>query len=316
MLSRRHLRTKVMQALYARQQNPSANIIGIKKNLARSVKDAHKLYLFHLYTITRVAQYVFEDKKIQAKKLLNSIKEQDFITKIFENKLLQSIYTDVPFQEFVKKEKFQHLLTNDVVKKIYRDLVQDKAYIKYIENKDSKIKDDQYIIKFLFTKKMLVNELYTGILEDIFLNWFDDDDLAQAAVLNKITQYRVGGKGNYNIVFNESDWKERINFCYELLEKSIKHDETFVELVSQQLKNWEIERITQVDIILMKMALCELLHFPQIPIKVSINEYIEISKVYSTPRSKDFINGILDKLMKKLKSEGRIKKIGRGLVGF
>jgi len=315
MLSRRHLRTKVMQALYARQQNPTTTIVGIKKNLAKSVKDTHKLYLFHFFTITKVAQYIFEDQKIQAKKMLQSIREQDFITKIFDNKLLQNIHNDLVFQEFAKQEKFRHLLSNDIIKKLYRQLVQDKAYIDYIANKKTTNKDDQNVFKLLFNI-MLETELYTASLEDVFLNWFDDDDMVKAAVISKITQHRDRGEQDYSVVLNTIDWKERINFCYELLEKSIEHDAEFIELVSQQLKNWEIDRITQIDIILMKMALCELLYFSQIPIKVSINEYIEISKVYSTPKSKDFINGILDKLMKKLKSEGRIKKIGRGLVGF
>ena len=301
-----------MQNVYAVQQNPTISIDGGKKNIARSVKDTNRLYLYHFYIVLRVAEYIVEYIKLQDTKHLKDNKAV-VSKKLLQNPFIQYLQQDQVFLTLVEQESFYTALDDDIIKTIYKKMVQHEAYQKYIQQESSDAKDHQYIIKILLTKIIFSSELCSTHFEDMFLSWFDDRKTVQAAITHKLKAYRSSNK-KFSVALVQVDWNERISFGQQLFEKSITHNQELIDLIDQQLKNWELDRITQIDMILMKMALCELLYFPHIPVKVSINEYIEIAKIYSTPKSKDFINGILDKLMRKLKSDGRIQKLGRGLV--
>lgn len=300
--------------LYSIEQNPHQTDTALMNILEKSIRRVYHLYLYQFLMISRVAAYVEKDRKIKAAKLLKKGEEKTINGAILENSFVQSIIQDEAFHKKIKQEKLGHWVDENVVKKLYKDLTEAEFYPAYANKDEWKDKESRELVKALYKKLMLESELYTDHLEDVLPNWIDDKSVVTAAANNTISQFKKGKKP-FSVLSKKIEWKERLDFARELLELTEKHNQEYLDLISPQLTNWEIDRIAKIDILLMKMALCELLYCPTIPVKVTFNEYIDIAKRYSTPKSKDFINGVLDKLLKKLKDEGRINKIGRGLVG-
>ncbi len=316
MIPRRSIRIKVLQALFAYQINDSLTSHGLEKNLIRSIDQAYTMYLYGLFMLREVMAYVERDKVLQSQKLLKN-KTEDTPTPnliILQNPIYQFLANDETFQALVKLHKLTSYTDKDVVKACYKKMIENSAYNKYCELTNRTKKHHTKFAAGLFKKVLCKNELYRSHLEERFLTWIDDRKMISHSV-NSTLQAFDFKKNHLPILVKNDDFKERTKFGINLLHKTIEHQEEFVEMITPQLINWEIERVNSVDVLLMKMALCELVYFPTIPVKVTINEYIEVAKLYSTPRSKDFVNGILDALLKRLKEEGRIQKLGRGLLG-
>jgi N utilization substance protein B len=200
----------------------------------------------------------------------------------------------------------------DVTKAMFNMMYDKYTYKNYIANTAPTLEQDKEVIGLIIKKILAKNKEFEAQLEDNFIN-FDDDQL----LLNHVMQKYAEG-------FTEEDenafmtgvyqWEEEKKFGIDLLKKCFKHNEELTQDIEPNLKNWEMDRIATLDLVLMKMAVCELKYFPTVPIKVSINEYIDISKIYSTPKSKDFVNGVLDKTKLQLMEKGLVNKQGRGLV--
>ncbi|MGB0839269.1 MAG: transcription antitermination factor NusB [Chitinophagales bacterium] len=314
MLNRRTLRIKVMQGIYSSQLNDTLKSRVLEANIERSIRNTYQLHLYNLLVITRVAGYVVEDEKRRARKHLQTNKSSHFSTRIATAPFVQYLSENVAFNAALKQEKLVPRLDKSVTRKLYQKLSESDTYQKYCAKETVSDSDHRRIIRHLFKKVMLPNEVYQAHLDDTFISWIDDEKSIASSVTNAINSFQVKDD-RFTVLLSKEEWNERTMFFKQLLYKTQSNYASFSEMISPQLENWEIERVTTIDTILMMMALCELMFFPTIPVKVSINEYIDISKIYSTPKSKDFINGILDKLMKKLKDEGRIQKTGRGLVG-
>lgn len=317
MLTRRSLRIKVLQTIYACQQNTSMSEEGTQRLFQKSINDVYRLFLYQVLILTEVAKYVTEDKRKRSRKHLVTDEDKNLSTRIWNNKIVQAIVNDEEFQRKVKSEKLSYLVDKDMVKNLYKMLTKKPEYKEYVSKVEPKTKDDKQILKTLFRDVMQASELYGDYLDDHFTNWMDDDQTIESAIVSMILNFKApSNKAPILALKKVRDWDEKVQFGKELLQHTLKHKEDLIELITPQLQNWELDRVSQIDVILLQLALSELLYFPTIPVKVSINEYIDISKSYSTPKSKDFINGILDKLMNSLKEEGRITKLGRGLVGF
>lgn len=317
MLTRRSLRIKVLQTIYACQQNTSMSEQGIQRLFQKSINNVYRLFLYQTLILTEVARYVTEDKHKRSRKHLVTEEDRNLSTRIWDNKVVQAIVNDEEFQQRIKLEKLKYLIDADMVKTLYKNFIKTPKYQAYINHEDPKLKDDKKILKTLFRDVMQASELYGDYLDDHFTNWMDDDQAIESAVISMILNFKVPSENAPILALRKvRDWDEKVQFGKELLQYTLKYKEDLIALITPQLQNWELDRVSQIDVILLQLALSELLYFPTIPVKVSINEYIDISKSYSTPKSKDFINGILDKLMNSLKKEGRITKLGRGLVGF
>jgi N utilization substance protein B len=197
-------------------------------------------------------------------------------------------------------------LVNDFFKK----MTEEPEYIDYCTNAENGSKEKQ-IILFIFNRVIHKSPAYTLYVEDNFSECMSEASKINTGIEEILGKLSPENK-NRQLEFPDSSGEEQ--FAKELLEKTIANNDRYTELIKPCLKNWDLDRIAHIDMILMKLALCELLCFEQIPVKVSINEYIDISKTYSTPRSKDFINGILDNIMHELRESKEIKKTGRGLV--
>ena len=317
MLTRRSLRIKVLQTIYACQQNSSMSEQGIQHLFQKSINNVYRLFLYQVLMLTEVSKYVTEDKHKRSKKYLVTDEDRNLSTRLWDNRIIQAIVKDQEFQQRIKSEKLQYLVETDMVKALYKMLVATPQYQEYIAQEEPKLKGDKKILKTLFVDIMQASELYGDYLDDHFTNWMDDDENIESAITSLILNFKPLPENAPIVALRKvRDWDEKVQFGKELLQHTLQYKEELITLITPQLKNWELDRVSQIDVILLQLALSELLYFPTIPIKVSINEYIDISKSYSTPKSKDFINGILDKLMNTLKEKGQITKLGRGLVGF
>ncbi len=300
-----------MQSLYAQTVNDLP--IGTQTNtLKKNLRNSYLNYLYIFNYIYEVAHYQeIENKRIKG---LHIQTNADIIsTRLMENKIVKSIGDNDRFFELLKKEQLHRHHDDDLVKKLYKRLNASTEFEHYLVKETINGEDDRKIILYLLNKVMMKEEDFLTNLEFAFPTWIDDEKLIMTFTKKRLS--KVKEEKEFKVLLNEKElnWEVLEVFAKELFNKTLENDQVFLELIEPQLKNWDINRLTTIDMLLLKMGLCEMLFFPNIPIKVTLNEYIEISKLYSTPKSKDFINGILDRLMKQLQNEGRLRKSGRGL---
>ncbi len=297
-----------MQMLYAMSRDPKSTFNDVLKNYRESVQQSFELYLYNLYYLMRVTKYSLKDAERRSKKHLPSEEDKTFSPKIFQNDLVQAIVTNADFNKLVKEHELEKMVDDDSVRTLYIDFSKTDGYKKYlgIENTHD---DDRKMLLDLY-KYFISKEMYNETMEDKFPLWGDDKSLIIGTIKKTIKALPDG------VSFCDTHKPQQettVEFGEALLENVHNNDASLLEIIEPTLNNWDADRVAIIDMISLKMALSELMIFPTIPTKVTINEFVEISKMYSTEKSKDFINGVLDRLMKKLEKEGKINKKGRGL---
>lgn len=309
MISRRNVRIKVMQVLYTMNRDETITPRLSMKQYDESVATSYKIYLLNVLQFYKIAEYVLEDAKIRASKHLPTEEDKNFSTKLYQNPVIQTIADSDSYNRIIRKDKLDKMLDSDLTRKLYKEFTKTDGFKSY-QTRTVDLQGHRELLLDMY-KLMVKNEDFEERLEDYFSSWQDDKSLVVGAM--KKTIKRVNGEEEfYKQHLPESETVKE--YGEELLHKVMAKDQELLEIIDPMLQNWESDRVATIDMILLKMALCELMEFETIPTKVTINEYVDISKIYSTPKSKEFINGILDKLMKKLKQEGKIKKTGRGLL--
>ena len=310
MLSRRSVRVKVMQLLYMLNRDEQLSFPDLLKGYNDGIWKTYELYIYQLYLLLKVLQYAEKDAQNRAVKLLPSDDDKVFRPVLYSNPSTQSLANHIVFLNLVSKYHANEQIDEDHVRSLYQAFAETAEYHAYLALENPSREDDNKVILELY--KFLTNsELFVELSEDRYNNWQDDESLVVGAM--KKTLKVMPLEGEFYKEYEPSDETVR-EFGEQLLRKTCQEDQALFELIAPNLKNWDAERVAILDMIMLKMALCELLHFPTIPTKVTLNEFVEISKVYSTDKSKDFINGILDRLMKKLLKEEKIVKEGRGLI--
>ena len=299
-----------MQVLYAVSRDNELTKAQATKLYRLSINKSYELYLFNLLQFLKVAEYSKEDYKRRQAKLRPSDEDKKFKPLLFDNPLVQSLVDNHGLQQQFKKYHLTESINEDNTRLLYNDFAKTEAYKELINPKDNSFDFYRKTLLSLY-KACVSSEHFTDLMEDYYMSWTDDKSLVVGAMKKTIKALPVSGD-----FYNEHvpDSEAVTDFGEHLLKEVLERDDEFLQIIEPTLKNWDADRLAVIDMILLKMALCELLDFPTIPTKVTLNEFVEISKLYSTPKSKDFINGILDKLMKKLNSEGRIIKEGRGLI--
>lgn len=314
MLSRRNVRIKVMQSLYAFERDAFPTELAAKKYLNNSLQQAHTVSLYLLYLLRETANYAYHEAELRAAKHLPTDEDLNFSTRLAQdNSIIEELNNSTEFGKKIEALHFKHFEEDGLTKKLFKSLLKKQAYKNYVALPKNELKDDREILLTLFNKVFSHEEDLQNHLEEHFPNWIDDKNPISFKISQILEQFQPEKSLEDALQNGISD--EDMEFAQDLFETTLEHTEEYDALIAPKLVNWDLERIAVLDMILMKMALAELLNFKFIPIKVSINEYIEIAKVYSTPKSKDFVNGVLDKLMKELKESGKIKKAGRGLLG-
>jgi N utilization substance protein B len=310
MLSRRQLRIKTLLSLYAFfQSEGQTDLQTAEKELFRSIDKVHELYFFLLLFLTELAHEDMLDAEDVQKKFFPKAEEVHAKNRLHQVAFLKALQDSAEFKSFVTKFGLSWQKDPEVSRKVFLDIKKSELYQMFMRTEKPDEKD--FLLQIL-RHHIEDSEVLKGILGEQNIYWQEDLSFCFHLVIKTIKDYYDSGQLQFSSLYKDPvDDKQ---FVKELFEKTILNNKNFSDAIAAKTKNWEVDRIAMMDILLMKMALAEMITFPSIPIKVSINEYIDISKDYSTPKSKTFINGIIDKLAAEYKESGRIAKSGRGLV--
>lgn len=304
MISRRNIRVKVMQTLYTlntvegEYTNPDA-----VKLLKKQIEASRHLFIYLLFVLTEIARYSEKDAVKRANKNLPSQDDLNVNTRLAGNQYLWKILENASFKKAIADDhpgqKDDH---QNQVRKLYVALTETPEYAAYLSHSTREKKAERDILIFIFTQLMLPSEDFISHIEEHFSNWDDDAEMMHQLMMNYLQK-----NGNYNLqdMLSAEKWE----FATQLLTTTRDKKEVAMELIKPKLKNWDADRIAILDMILMDMGVCELLFFETIPTKVTINEYIDLAKAYSTPQSGQFVNGILDSIHKELASQDKIHKV-------
>ena len=302
MISRRNIRVKVMQTLYSiDSMNGEAKSGEPTAILHKKIEETKQLFTYLIYFITEVAKYAETDAIKKASKHLPSAADLAINTKLAGNEVLWKILEDTGFKARLAEYKLQHLIDRELLKKCYQQLVLTPEYEDYITEMSRDKKNEKRILEYIFNALLLPNENFTSHVEELFINWDDDAEMMQAMVHNYFNKPS-------NTAFHEILSKEKLDFAKDLLATVLDKAPYLLELIKPKLNNWDADRIAAIDLIILEMGLSEFLYFETIPTKVTINEYIDLAKDYSTPQSGQFVNGLLDNLHKELTTQNKISK--------
>jgi N utilization substance protein B len=316
MLSRRHLRIKVLQALYAYSITHNKELPVAERELIRSIEKLYELFIYLLSFVIEIFEFGSQ-RLVEAKlKYLPTQEDLNPNTKFVDNKLIEAIVNNPEYKLNLKKLKISWHDEEEMIRRTYKTFREGKEYREYMESQDVSFNADKNVVLKLLKKYLAGSEALESYLEEKSIYWANDFPIVVTSLAKSLKQIKENSD-DYSPIpgfRDEISEKENHEFATNLFRKTILKGGKFEQMIAEKAKNWEIERIALMDMILLKMALTEITDFESIPIKVTFNEYIEISKDYSTPKSKIFINGILDKLIADLKDADQIKKTGRGLV--
>lgn len=312
MINRRHIRVKVMQSVYAMITSKADDIVREEKFLKHSIQKLLDLYVLQLQLIIEVQQLAAQKIEISKKKHLATKEELNPNTKFIENEAIRNLVNSTSFVTFKNDNNINNWkLDDEYVKIIWRKLEKSDLYKTYISTTESSFKEDKNFLQDFFKEIIAPEEKLAEYYEDQNISWLDDIPFVNTWVVRTLSKLKQNKAFILDRLYKDEDDQK---FVLELFRKVILHHTSYEEEISTKTPNWEADRIADVDMILIKMAITEFLKFPSIPVKVTINEYIEISKDYSTNKSGYFINGVLDKLSREFTSDKRLNKIGRGLL--
>lgn len=305
MISRRNIRVKVMQTLYTlatmepgeQELNKKIGSNILNDKLARSLD----LFTTAILYVTRVAQYAETDAMQRASKYLPTSEDKSVSTKIAGNEYLWQILSNATFTGKVKDASLDTFVDEEWVKKLYQQLSKTDEYQEYIAVQQRNPKAEKAMIQYIWENLMLNNEPLLEFFSEELNGWEDDKEMTFMLMENF---FKNSTKVNFlNLISGE-----KREYAHELLHTVMEKEAYCMELIQPKLINWDAERVALIDLLLLRMGVCELLYFPTIPTKVTINEYIEVAKMYSTPQSGQFVNGVLDNILKDLEKENLIRK--------
>jgi len=272
------------------------------KLLQRHFDNSKELFVYLTYFLTEVAGYVERDAYLRSSKHLPTAEDLNVNTKIAGNELVWKIREEASYQQELGKIKPEQRIDKELVKKVYLQLVELPAYKQYISTPERNSKDERNILEIILDELLLPNEVFIAHLEENFMNWDDDADMVIQLLQGLLLKPNAI---NFSQVMSADKW----NFAKSLITTVLEKEEHLQTLIVPKLKNWDAERIAALDMIIMKMGVAEFLYFETIPPKVTINEYIDIAKEYSTQQSGQFVNGILDNIHKELVQQGKLHKV-------
>lgn len=315
MLTRRQLRVKVMQCIYALTQSKDDSLEKQEKFLKVSVENTYTLYLLMLSLLRELhsmaESHVMHDTRKYLASASDNFPDKE---KFIKNQLLLQLVNNPSLTNELKKKKIKDwYLNEDYVKILYKEIVASPLYMKYMNQEGNSYGEDKNLIIDLFRKVIAPNDKLYEFFEDDKLTWVDDIPLVNTFLLKQFKAIKKDQAISFFLPPLLKD-EQDMEFARKLLAKTLLNNAALEDEIQGKTPNWDKDRIADIDAILLKMAICELTNFPSIPERVSINEYLEIAKEYSTPKSSIFINGILDKLVKEYREEGKLKKTGRGLL--
>lgn len=314
MLNRRYLRVKVMQALYAFFQSDNKDLNKAEKELIAGI---NKIYDLYVYLLTLLIELRHQAERIVAdakNKRLPTESDLNPSTRFIDNAIVKQLTESTQLKREVSARKITWQTDDELVRKILSGIKLSNEYQQYMSLPATTYQTDKQFIIDSYKNCIADQDLLEHYFEEKSIYWIDDLRLANYGVIKTIEGMNEKQQADFSLMSLYKDEEEDKKFVIDLFRKTIVHEKELEKVVSGKTQNWEVERIAMMDILLMKMAITEMLHFESIPVKVTLNEYIELSKMYSSPKSKIFINGILDKLVQDFKRDSKLMKSGRGLM--
>ena len=312
MLSRRILRVKVVKAVYAHLQTECDNIPATEKNLIASIDKAYDLYFHMLSLLPELVRYAESRQEIARNKMLATYEDLNPNRKFVENKAIERLDCCEAIAVYCKKKGLKWSENQDLIKNIYLSLQEQPFYKKYMESPTRSLREDAEFAANIFLNILEQNELLESVLEDQSILWTDDLGYILTMAARTMTSMRESHEQVKLLPKYKSD--EDLDFAKKLLRESIINFADNRTLIDGHTNNWDVERLALMDIVILSVAISEAKNFASIPVKVTMNEYIDVAKYYSTPASSTFINGVLDKIVTRGLEEGWIFKTGKGLL--
>lgn len=312
MISRRLLRIKILQTVYAYRKNGDSNFVNHFKEYEFSIKKSYDLYLYILLLLLELKHYSYLRIDQIKNRVIKDDQEWKRLVRFTNNRVFTQLENNSQFQSLIKNEKISWGNQKGIIKEIYTTIINSELYEEYLLTIDSYEADKKFIKKILLNVILETENLY-NFLEETSIFWNDDVDQIGSMVEKTIKQFKENEKGGGALqpMFKDADAQ---NFSKTLFTQTIEKWSEYNVYVDANLKNWEQDRVAELDVILLQMAVTEAIIFPEIPIRVTLNEYIELAKWYSTEKSSVFINGILHAIFETLQKEKKIVKKGRGLI--
>ena len=301
-----------MQSVYAMQQSLNDDVIKEEKFLKLSIQKMFDLYVLNVQLIIEVKKLAAKKLELSKKKILATNEDLNPNTKFINNKLINILEQSISLDGYIELNKIDNWSFDvEYVKIILEKLQKSDFYNNYINKEDNSFKSDKTFVLEFFKETIAPDEKLAEYFEDKMISWVDDIPFVNTWIVRSLSKLKEGKIFILDSLYKDNDDKQ---FVSDLFRKTILKQQDYQKDIADQTPNWESDRIADIDMILIKMAITEFLNFPSIPIKVTINEFIEIAKDYSTEKSSYFINGVLDKLSKEYTKEKKINKMGRGLL--
>ena len=312
MISRRMLRIKVVKALYAHMKSDADSLMASEKMLVTSIDKTYDLYFLLMSLVVEMAQYAEQRQEAAKNKKLPSYEDLNPNRKFVDNAVIRLLAQSDSVNDYLASRKLSWAKYPELVKSLYTQLEQSDYFKKYMTSQESSFREDLALITEFYTRELEESEILESALDEMSILWNDDLGFALIMVTRTLSNMRASHTDVK--VLPKFKSIEDLDFARELFAKAAVNFDNYQEEIEKYTRNWDVERIAFMDNLIMATAVAELVTFPSIPVKVTLDEYIEIAKYYSTHGSSTFINGILDKIVASFTEEGKINKSGRGLI--
>jgi transcription antitermination protein NusB len=314
MISRRLLRIKALMVLYAFNRRENDDLAQAEIELMFSIRKTYDLYHYILLLILEIADIASEKIEMALQKKMPSAQDLNPNRRFIENAVVSQLRDNTDLKKYVAENKISWSNNPDIPRTLYNQIFSWEPFLEYMKSEEKSYSSDKKIIIRLVTEFLSVSEDLLSSFEEQCIYWNDDMEYVSAMVEKTLKKFKAGVKENNPLMplfKNEEDQQ----YVITLFRKAVMMNNEYSELIDRNTANWEVERIALMDILVMQLAIAEIIAFPEIPVKVTLNEYIEISKYYCTSKSSTFVNGILDKAVREMRDKGMFRKEGRGLVG-
>lgn len=307
------LRIKVVKALYAHMKSDADSLMASEKMLVTSIDKTYDLYFLLMSLVVEMAQYAEQRQEAAKNKKLPTYEDLNPNRKFVDNAVIRLLAQSDSVNDYLASRKLSWAKYPELVKALYTQLEQSDYFKKYMTSQESSFREDLALITEFYTRELEESEILESALDEMSILWNDDLGFALIMVTRTLSNMRASHTDVK--VLPKFKSIEDLDFARELFEKAAINYDEYLEMLEEFTRNWDVERIAFMDNVILVTALAELINCPSIPVKVTLDEYIEIAKYYSTPGSSNFINGVLDKVVATLTEQGKIKKSGRGLIG-
>lgn len=314
MISRRLVRIKAMQTYYAfLQDSGEQNVSSLQKELKHNINQSYRLFIHLHCLLSAVFDFASEKIELSRNKHIQSAEDSNPNTKFIDNRINANLHQDLQIAKALSDKEINWKEYPEFIKSLYQQITNSQYYRDYMADKTSSISKDLDIINKIITKSLIYNQQLEEILEEQSIYWNDDLELLCSNMIQNFKKYNETTIEKFRLpkVFKNEEDEE---FAYKLIKITALHHTEFDKLILDSLKKWELDRIAFLDRVILHLALAEITQMPDMPVKVTINEYLDIAKFYSTEKSSIFINGILDKVYSELKLSGELNKTGLGMV--